>query len=241
MTGERVQVVTLKIDERDVSARAGETILQVARENGIDIPTLCFLEGLSGWGGCRMCLVEICGTPRLLPACVTRVAEGMAVTTDSPRLRKYRRMVVELLLSERNHVCSVCVSNGSCELQSLAQRLDITHVGVPYRYPSFKVDASHEIFRQDDNRCVLCTRCVRVCDEIEGAHTWDVMGRGIDAAVITDLNQPWGASETCTRCGKCVNVCPTGALSSKGTAVAEMTKRGQFLSYLTLMRRASRE
>jgi bidirectional [NiFe] hydrogenase diaphorase subunit len=236
ITPVRVQVVTLKIDDKDVSARADETILDVARENGIEIPTLCYLEGLSGWGACRLCLVEIKGTPKLLPACVTRVAEGMEVITESPRLQKYRRMVVELLFSERNHVCSVCVSNGSCELQAMAQKLGITHIDLPYRYPNFKVDASHEMFRQDDNRCILCTRCVRVCDEIEGAHTWDIMGRGIEASVITDLNQPWGDSPTCTRCGKCVHVCPTGALSQKGTAVAEMTKRGDFLSYLTLMR-----
>src|SRR3954447_24753825 len=120
MMSDRVQVVTLKVDDKDVSARADETILQVARENGIDIPTMCYLEGLSGWGACRLCLVEIKGTPKLLPACVTRVTEGMEVTTESPRLRKYRRMVVEMLFSERNHVCSVCVSNGSCELQSMA-------------------------------------------------------------------------------------------------------------------------
>ena len=86
------------------------------------------------------------------------------------------------------------------------------------------------------NRCVLCTRCVRVCDEVEGAHTWDVMGRGIQASVITDLNQPWGDSETCTNCSKCVNVCPTGALFDKGKSVAEMSKRKEFLPYLTTMR-----
>jgi bidirectional [NiFe] hydrogenase diaphorase subunit len=137
---------------------------------------------------------------------------------------------------ERNHICSVCVSNGHCELQTLAQKLEITHVEFPYRYPKALVDASHERFVVDHNRCILCTRCVRVCDEIEGAHTWDVMGRGIDAKVITDLSQPWGLSETCTGCGKCVHVCPTGALSEKGRSVAEMEKRRQFLPYLTLMR-----
>jgi len=95
---------------------------------------------------------------------------------------------------------------------------------------------SQQGFVIDQNRCILCTRCVRVCEEIEGAHTWDVMGRGIDANVITDLNQPWGSSETCTGCGKCVHVCPTGALFEKGRSVAEMLKRRNFLPYLTLMR-----
>jgi bidirectional [NiFe] hydrogenase diaphorase subunit len=227
---------TLKIDGRDVSARQEETILDVARQNNIFIPRLCELKGLSTVGACRLCLVEIKGSNRLLPACVTRVEEGMEVTTNSERLRGYRKAILELLFTERNHTCSVCVSNGHCEMQTLAQQLEITHVHFPYRYPVVDVDASHERFVVDHNRCILCTRCVRVCEEIEGAHTWDVMGRGIDSKVITDLNQPWGTSETCTTCGKCVHVCPTGALSEKGRSVAEMQKRRQFLPYLTLMR-----
>jgi bidirectional [NiFe] hydrogenase diaphorase subunit len=229
-------IKTLKIDGRDVSARQDETILEVARQNNIFIPRLCELKGLSTVGACRLCLVEIKGSNRLLPACVTRVEEGMEVTTDSERLRGYRKAILELLFTERNHICSVCVSNGHCELQTLAQQLEITHVRFPYRYPVVHVDASHERFVVDHNRCILCTRCVRACDEIEGAHTWDVMGRGINALVITDLNQPWGTSQTCTTCGKCVHVCPTGALSEKGRSVAEMLKRRQFLPYLTLMR-----
>jgi bidirectional [NiFe] hydrogenase diaphorase subunit len=229
-------IKTLCIDGKDVSARAEQTILSVARENGIFIPTLCALRGLSIVGACRMCLVEVKGSNRLLAACATRVEEAMEVTTDSERLRKYRKQILELLFVERNHICAVCVSNGQCELQTLAQKLDITHVHYPYRYPKAEVDGSHERFIVDHNRCILCTRCVRVCEEIEGAHTWDVMGRGIDAKVITDLNEPWGSSETCTGCGKCVHVCPTGALSEKGRSVAEMMKRRQFLPYLTLMR-----
>jgi bidirectional [NiFe] hydrogenase diaphorase subunit len=229
-------IKTLCIDGKDVSARAEQTILSVARENGIFIPTLCALRGLSIVGACRMCLVEVKGSNRLLAACATRVEEAMEVTTDSERLRKYRKQILELLFVERNHICAVCVSNGHCELQTLAQRLDITHVHYPYRYPKAEVDGSHERFIVDHNRCILCTRCVRVCEEVEGAHTWDVMGRGIDAKVITDLNEPWGSSETCTGCGKCVHVCPTGALSEKGRSVAEMMKRRQFLPYLTLMR-----
>ena len=231
-------VVTLRIDGRDVSARSDETILQIARENGIAIPTLCWLDGLSAWGGCRLCLVEVAGSSRLFPACCTRVMEGMQVATQTPRLAASRRLTLELLLAERNHVCSVCVSNGYCELQTLAQRLGVTHVSMRYRYPRLPVDSSHDLFRLDHNRCVLCTRCVRVCDEIESAHTWDVMGRGIDCRVITDLNQPWGDSDTCTSCGKCVRVCPTGALTRKGTGVAEMEKDAAFLPNLVAMREA---
>jgi bidirectional [NiFe] hydrogenase diaphorase subunit len=230
------RVVTLKINGQDVSAREDETILSVSREKNVNIPTLCYLEGLCGVGACRLCLVEIKGTPKLLPACVTRVAEGMEVNTESERLAKYRRMVVELLFSERNHICAVCFSNGHCELQSMAQKLGITHVDMPYRYPRLPADVTHDMFRLDHNRCILCTRCVRVCDEVEGAHTWDVMGRGVDSRVIVDMNQPWGESDTCTSCGKCVRVCPVGALTRKGTASSEMVKESDFLPYLTLMR-----
>ncbi len=235
-----VRILTFKINGKDVSAREDETILTVAGENGIYIPTLCHLEGLSERGACRLCIVEVKGMPRLLPSCVTLPRQDMEVFTDSPRVKQYRLKILELLFSERNHVCSVCVSNGHCDLQDLAVKLGMTHVRYEYLYPKYFIDASHQRFSVDHNRCVLCLRCVRVCDEIEGAHTWDVMGRGISARVITDLNQPWGTSETCTGCGKCVQVCPTGALSEKGKSVAEMTKRTQFLPYLEMMRREGR-
>jgi len=116
------EVKTLKIDGRDFSARPDETILDVARENKIFIPRMCELEGLSTVGACRLCLVEVKGSNKLLASCVTRVEEGMEVTTRSERLQNYRRMIVELLFSERNHICSVCVSNGHCELQTMAQK-----------------------------------------------------------------------------------------------------------------------
>jgi len=231
-----MRVKTLRIDGRDVSGYEDQTILEVAREHGIEIPTLCFLEGLTKLGACRMCMIELKGSPRLFPACVTSIEEGMEVTTNSERLQKYRLMVLELLFSERNHICSVCVSNNHCELQGMAVRQGMMHVRFPYVFPCAEVDASHQRFIADQNRCVLCLRCVRVCDEIEGAHTWDVMGRGVDARVITDLNQPWGTSETCTSCGKCVQVCPVGALVDKGKSVAEMMKERRFLPYLRLMR-----
>ncbi|HUK27167.1 MAG TPA: bidirectional hydrogenase complex protein HoxU [Candidatus Acidoferrales bacterium] len=233
-----VTVKTFSIDEQDVNGRENQTVLEVARENNIFIPTLCQLDGLSSVGACRLCLVEIKGRPKLFPACTLFPEEGMEVVTSSERLKNYRRMIVELIFSERNHICSICVSSGHCELQSLAQTLGVTHVHFPYRYPPMSVEASHKEFTLDHNRCILCMRCVRVCDEIEGAHVLDVMKRGIDNRIVIDLDEPWGTSETCTSCGKCVQVCPTGALFEKGMSVMEMTKRKQFLSYLTIMREA---
>jgi bidirectional [NiFe] hydrogenase diaphorase subunit len=231
-----VRVFTLNIDGRDLSAREDETIIEVCRENQIPIPSLCYLDGLSIWGACRLCLVELVGQNRLLAACSTRVTEGMQIQTNTEKLQRYRRTIVELLFAERNHVCSVCVSNGHCELQSLAQKCGVDHVRVPYRQASYQVDSSHEMFRLDHDRCILCTRCVRVCDEIEGAHTWDVMGRGSDCRVITDMARPWGESDTCTSCGKCVQVCPTGALVKQGTSAGEMVKDQHFLPILARRR-----
>jgi bidirectional [NiFe] hydrogenase diaphorase subunit len=232
-----VEVKTLIIDEQEVSARRGQTILEVARENGIEIPTLCHLDGLTDVGACRLCLVEIKGSNKLLPACVATVYEGMEVVTNSERLKKHRHTILELLFAERNHVCAVCVSNGRCDLQTLAQEQGLNHVRLPYRNPSLAVDASHERFTVDHNRCILCTRCVRACAEIEGAHIWDVMGRGINSIVITDLHEDWGAS-SCTKCGKCVQVCPTGALFDKSKVGTDHPKNPDFLPYLNLMREA---
>jgi bidirectional [NiFe] hydrogenase diaphorase subunit len=236
MAVQSTKVLTLTIDGRDVSAHQGQTIIQVGRENDIYIPYMCNVEGLSNIGACRLCVVEVQGQRRLLPACTTEVTEGMVVTTDNEKLRNYRKVIVEMLFAERNHICAVCVSNGHCELQRVAQKLGVTHIRMPYLHPTLPFDASHERFVLDHDRCLLCQRCVRVCDEIEGAHTWDVRGRGVESRVIIDLDQPWGSSESCTGCGKCVNVCPTGALAEKGRATAEMTKKRQFLPYLTIMR-----
>ena len=229
-------MISLRIDGELVRVEEGHTIFEAAGAAGKAIPGLCQMKGLSPVGACRLCMVELAGVNRLLPSCTTPAQDGMSVTTQSPRLKSYRRMVVELLLAARNHICAVCVSNNHCELQALAQKLGVTHVRYAYSYRPFPVDTTHPRFVLDHNRCILCTRCVRVCSEVEGAHVWDVMSRGVDCRVITDLAQPWGQSESCTSCGKCVQVCPTGALSQKGKSVAEMEKRRQFLPYLTLMR-----
>jgi bidirectional [NiFe] hydrogenase diaphorase subunit len=225
-------VITLTINDELVSANSGQSLLKVIREHGVYLPTLCHMDGLSERGGCRMCLVEVAGSRGLQAACVAEVTEGMVVTTHSERLNRYRRMILELIFAERNHVCAVCVMNGHCELQSIAAIEGMDHVRYDYLHPDLPMDISHDRFGIDHNRCILCLRCVRVCDEVEGAHTKDVMGRGVNCRIVHDLNQPWGNSQSCTSCGKCVQVCPTGALFSKGSSVAEMVKRHDFLSWI---------
>ena len=235
-------VHTLRIDGADVAASDGQSILTAATENGIDIPTMCHLDGLSDIGSCRLCIVEIAGSNQLSPACTTLVAEGMDVTTTSDQLTEYRRTITEMLFLERNHICAICVANNNCELQDLAEELQIDHFELPVINPSVGVDASHLLFSIDHNCCIMCVRCVRVCAEIEGAHTWDVMGSGIDERVVTDMGTPWGDSTTCTSCGKCVQVCPTGALFENGRSIAEGSKeRRPFLPYLKSLGRETEQ
>lgn len=229
MIREKVRVKSFKIDGVDVTGQSNQTILEVARENSIEIPTMCYLEGLSRVGSCRMCLVEIKGLKELTPACTAKIKEGMEVTTSSEQIKDSREMILSMMFSERSHTCSVCVANGDCELQSKSVELPLEHSQVPYLNQRFAIDASHKNFVNDPNRCILCTRCIRVCDEIEGAHALDLAGRGLNTRVIHDMDEPWALSQSCTSCGKCVYVCPTGALYEKDITEEEVIKKREII------------
>ena len=221
-----MSVLTLQIDGEAVAIDAGTSLLKACRKGGVALLTLCHRDGLTPVGACRLCLVEVEGAPRPLPACVTAAAEGMVVRTDSEQLRQWRRMGVELLFAEGTHVCAVCVADGACELQDAAVAVGMDHNRFVHQYPPRHVDASHPLFVLDHHRCILCTRCVRTCDELEGAHVWDVAWRGSHCQIICGLDQPWGSVDTCTSCGQCVEACPTGALVHKAERGVDKLRPG---------------
>ncbi len=218
-----VTTVSLIIDGFEITVPEGTTILQAAKDNGIIIPTLCNLPGLTAYGGCRLCLVEVSGSPKLFPACATPAGNGMVVTTQSQKLREYRKMAIEMLLSERTHICSVCVANEHCELQAMANQLGVDHVVFERNWSAEQVDSTHDFLVIDRNRCILCTRCIRVCDQIEGVHTLDLKLRGKSSEVIMDADEKWANARSCTSCRKCAKVCPVGAIYIEGEKI-EHTK-----------------
>jgi bidirectional [NiFe] hydrogenase diaphorase subunit len=228
--------VPVTLDGEDYKAFEGETVMELARRVGVRIPSLCYLEGLSIHGGCRLCVVEVEGDHRLSPACALEATAEMSVRTQSWDLHEHRRRMTELLFAEGSHVCAFCVSSGSCELQDLATEHDVDHIHYDFAHPSQGIDASHPKYSLDRDRCVLCTRCVRVCDEIEGAHVWDVAMRGSQGRIVAGMDQPWGEVPDCTWCGKCVLVCPTGALSFKGRATSEMVHDPDVVAFLATAR-----
>jgi len=209
--------INLLIDGKQVKGQQGDTVLDVCQANKIDLPTLCHFKGLTDVGACRLCLVEIEKERNLVPACTYPAREGQVVSTSTPRLEKYRRLVLELLFTERNHLCAYCVATGDCELQSLAYKYQMDNSRYQYSWPTQITDSSHPNIVLDHNRCILCGRCIRTCDEITGAHALDFGKRGWKTNVCADINQPLGES-SCISCGGCFQACPTGAIFSKISA-----------------------
>ena len=224
--------IPVSIDDKKLEVDAGKTILEVCKENNIKILTMCHLKGLTDVGSCRLCLVEIEGMNKLLSACTTKITANMVIKTNTDRIKRYQRITSELFCAERNHVCSVCVANGKCELQNLGYETAMDHIRYPYLYPQCNVDTSHPWYVLDHNRCIMCTRCVRVCAEVEGAHNWNVMNRGFQVRIISDFDTPWGESVTCTSCGKCVHACPTGAIWPKAIVQGQLEKEHEMITKL---------
>jgi len=207
-------MINVTINGQKISAEAGITILQAARQAGIDIPTLCYHPALSPSGACRMCIVEVKGQRNLQTACTFPVSEGLEIFTDSPQTVKARKLVLDMLFSERNHFCMYCEMSGDCELQSLGYRYGLDHWVFPTYLKSFPLDASHKYYLMEHNRCVLCGRCIRACGELVANHTLGLRQRGTESMIHADASIPLGES-SCVSCGTCLQVCPTGALTDK--------------------------
>jgi len=207
----------ITINGRKITTESGTTVLQVARQEGIDIPTLCEHPALSAVGACRVCVVEIKGQRNLQTACTFPVGDGMEIQTESPAVIKARKLILDLLFAERNHFCPYCEMSGNCELQNLGYRYGIDHWAYPTYLKRFPLDATNPYYLMEHNRCVLCGRCIRACDELSANHTLGLGNRGSQTMVRADANIPLGES-TCISCGTCTQVCPTGALFYKRSA-----------------------
>ncbi|MHB0857924.1 MAG: NADH-quinone oxidoreductase subunit G [Anaerolineae bacterium] len=209
--------INVTIDGISGTVPAGSTVLDAAEHLGVRIPTLCHQRCIKPIGACRICLVEVEKQRALQPACTFPVSDGTVVHTASPKVVDARRFVLQLLFSERNHFCMFCQSSGSCELQSLAYEHGLDQWVFDRTYPSYQVDASRPYFSLDPNRCILCRRCIRACDELVGNNTLGLMNRGAETEVIADMAVPFGES-SCVSCGTCMQVCPTGALMDRASA-----------------------
>ena len=206
--------VSLTIDDKKVTAQEGMTIFQAAQAAGIEIPHLCYHEKLPPTGACRMCTVEVEGAKSLVASCAHPVSEGIVVRTNTNRVMKARRLALELILSDHPLDCMTCEKAGNCKLQDYAYAFGIAEspfVGEQHDYP---VDTSNPFIVRDYNKCILCGRCVAVCDSLQVSEALGHMGRGFGMRVIAGADQPLQDS-TCVFCGRCVSVCPVGALVEK--------------------------
>jgi iron-only hydrogenase group A len=205
---------TITINDQPVAASPGMTVLEAARAAGVKIPTLCYHPDLPPLGACRVCLVEIQGERVLQPSCSFPVREGMVVWTHSAQVRKARRTVVELLLSDHPSDCTACARNQNCELQTLAQELGIREVRVRVAPPGHPVDDSSLAVVRDPDKCILCRRCLQTCDLIQTVSGLRIKGRGYSSVIGAPFETPLGHA-LCVNCGQCINRCPTGALTEK--------------------------
>ncbi len=215
-------MISLTINGQSIQAEPGTSVLRAAQQNGIHIPTLCEHPNLTPYGGCRLCVVEVKGLRAPMASCTLPVSEGMVVETNTPSLRQSRQVILSLLFSERNHFCPFCQASGTaatsdCELQRAAYAEEMTHWPIQPQWNNYVVDSSHPYFILDNNRCILCRRCVRACAEMSGNFTLNVEERGAASVVVADTNTPLGLS-SCVSCGSCVQVCPTGALIDRSAA-----------------------
>lgn len=211
-------MIQLTINGKQIEAPEGFTVLAAAKKAGIDIPTLCAQKELTPFGGCRLCIVEVQGFRVPIAACTLPVSNGMVVNTETETLKKSRKFILSMLFSERNHFCPFCqVSGGDCDLQNAAYHEEMTYWPMQPGWNNFPVDSSHPYFILDNNRCILCRRCVRACSELVGNFTLAVAERGAASLIVADTNVPLGES-TCIKCGTCVQSCPTGALIDRTSA-----------------------
>ena len=209
-------MVTLTIDGETIKAKKGTTILQAAKQAGIDIPTLCFLKDINEVGDCRMCIVEVEGRRGFATSCIQTVEEGMVVHTHTPNVLEARRTVLDLIISNHAKDCLTCTRSGNCELQELATKFNVLHVEYPGEMTKHKIDDKSPALVRDFNKCILCRRCVATCKNVQGIGAIDCINRGFESCISTvgdhSLNDV-----NCTFCGQCIEACPTGALHEKET------------------------